>query len=266
MTKRAFAIACHPDFIEFMMAGTLIKLRDAGYEIHYMNVANGSLGTNRYDYETIVPMRRQEAIEAAKMMGAHFHESLCDDLEVYYQKELLEKLVPVVREVAPEIVLTHGSYDYMEDHINTGRLAVSAAFCRGMTNFKCNPPHPAIDCSVTVYHSMPHSLSDQLRRPLIPGLFVDISSTIPLKRKTLACHRSQKEWLDVSQGNDAYLNDMEERCRYFGELSKSYKFAEGWIRHSHVGFCSPNADPIIAALGNDAHINEEFEKTTRLEQ
>ena len=38
----AFALAAHPDDIEFMMAGTLVLLGDAGYEIHYMNVANGS--------------------------------------------------------------------------------------------------------------------------------------------------------------------------------------------------------------------------------
>ena len=64
MAKAAFAIACHPDDIEFGMAGTLIKLKNAGYEIHYMNIANGSLGTNQYDYKTIVAMRREEAIAA----------------------------------------------------------------------------------------------------------------------------------------------------------------------------------------------------------
>ena len=42
MAKAAFAIACHPDDIEFGMAGTLIKLKEAGYEIHYMNIANAA--------------------------------------------------------------------------------------------------------------------------------------------------------------------------------------------------------------------------------
>ncbi|MDQ6630443.1 MAG: PIG-L family deacetylase, partial [Verrucomicrobiota bacterium] len=32
--KTAFAIAAHPDDIEFMMAGTLLLLKNAGYEIH----------------------------------------------------------------------------------------------------------------------------------------------------------------------------------------------------------------------------------------
>jgi LmbE family N-acetylglucosaminyl deacetylase len=263
MKKTAFAIACHPDDIEFMMAGTLIKLQEAGYEIHYMNVANGSLGTNQFDYETIVPMRREEARNAAKVVNAVFHDSLVDDLEVYYARDILERLVPVIRAVAPEIILTHGPYDYMEDHTNTGRLAVSAAFCRGMTNFKCNPPHPAINSNVTVYHSMPHCLCDQLRKPVIPKLFVNISSTIEQKKTMLSCHKSQKEWLDSSQGNNAYLIDMTEKGRYYGKMSGRYEFAEGWIRHNNVGFCGPDDDPLTTALGSNAFVNADFERNLK---
>lgn len=257
MSKTAFAIACHPDDIEFMMLGTLIKLKEAGYEIHYMNIANGSLGTNQYDYKTIVRMRRQEAIDACKVIGAHFHESLCDDLEVFYCRETLEKLVPVVRKAAPEIILTHGPYDYMEDHVNSGRLAVSAAFCRGMTNFKCNPPQGAIDDKVRIYHSMPHSLTDQLKRPVIPEILVDVTSTIETKKTMLACHRSQKEWLDASQGLDAYLIDMADRGEYFGKMTDDFKYAEGWILHSHVGFCDSQDDPLTSALGKNIYKNPE---------
>jgi len=255
MAKTAFAIACHPDDIEFMMVGTLIKLKEAGYEIHYMNIANGSLGTNQYDYETIVKMRRLEAINACKVIGANFHESLCDDLEVFYCQDTLEKLVPIVREVAPEIILTHGPYDYMEDHINSGRLAVSAAFCRGMTNFKCNPPHPTIDNKVRVYHSMPHSLTDQLKNPIIPEILVDVTSTIDNKKEMLACHRSQKEWLDASQGMDSYLIDMENICEHFGKLTDDFKHAEGWILHSHMGYCEKQDDPLSTALGSAVYKN-----------
>jgi LmbE family N-acetylglucosaminyl deacetylase len=35
--KAAIAIAAHPDDIEFVMAGTLVLLKRAGYETHYFN-------------------------------------------------------------------------------------------------------------------------------------------------------------------------------------------------------------------------------------
>ena len=50
-------------------------------------------------------------------------------------------------------------------------------------------------------------------------------------------------------------------------MSKRYTYAEGWIRHNPLGFCDPDDNPLMDALGPDgnAFINEEFEKTTRLE-
>lgn len=265
MAKTAIAIACHPDDIEFTMAGTLYLLKKAGYEIHYMNVANGSLGTNCYDYETIVSMRRAEAMAAAKILGAEFHESICDDVEVFYTKELYSQLVPVVREVKPEILLTHGPYDYMEDHINTGRLAVSAAFFRGMTNCKMSRPVPAIDTPIAVYHAGAHSRTDQLRRPLIPGMFVDVAEAMETKKEMLRCHKTQKEWLDVSQGMDAYLEDMAGGAEYYGRLSGRFKYAEGWVRHNHIGFCPADFNPLADALGDKCMINQKFEDSIKIE-
>lgn len=262
--KVVMAIACHPDDIEFGMAGTLLRLKNVGYEVHYMNIANGSLGTEKYDYPTIVKMRREEAVNACALAGFNYHESLCDDLEVFYNQELFGRLVPEIREVKPTIVLTHGSYDYMEDHINAGRLAVSAVFCRGMQNAKCSRKSVKFDDPVTLYHSMPHSLMDEFRRPVIPGIFVDITNEIEVKKQMLACHKSQQSWLDISQGNNAYIQDLVNRGEYFGKMSRRFTYAEGWIRHNSLGFCAPDDDPVITDLAPGAFVNEDFEKTTRL--
>jgi len=247
MKKTALAIASHPDDIEFMMAGTLLRLKEAGYEIHYMNIANGSLGSAVMDRDETVATRRQEAMNAAKFLGATYHESLCDDLELFYNGALLAKVVEAIREVEPEIVLTHGPYDYMEDHVNAGRLAVSAAFCRGMRNFKCAPSVKPTNQSVAVYHAMPHSITDQLCRSVKADFYVDIAAQMERKRRALACHRSQKEWLDVSQGLNAYLEEMDKRAVVFGKQSGILEFAEGWIRHNPLGLCPENFNPLPAA-------------------
>ena len=244
MKKIAFAIACHPDDIEFMMAGTLTRLKeDLGYEIHYMNIANGSLGSEVYKAEELIKIRREEAVNSAKLMGAVYHESITNDLEVFYNSEQLAKVVAEIRKVKPQIVLTHGPYDYMEDHVNAGRLATSAAFCRGMMNFR-NVTEPMFSDEIAVYHSLPLSLKDQLNKPVIPDVFVDVTGVIEKKRAFLTCHRSQKEWLDASQGMDAYLDDMQNRCEAMGKLAGFCDFAEGWIHHNPCGFCAEDFDPL----------------------
>ena len=267
MSKIIMAVACHPDDIEFGMAGTLLRFQEKGWEVHYMNIANGSLGTEKYDHDTIVRMRREEAMNACATAGFHYHESICEDLEVFYNPDLFGKLLPEIRDVKPSVILTHGPYDYMEDHVNAGRLAVSAAFCRGMGNAKTARPSQKFDDPITVYHSMPHSLSDSLRRPVIPGIFVNIGPAMEIKKKMLACHKSQQSWLDVSQGNNQYIQDLIDRGVYFGKMSRRYEFSEGWIRHNPLGFCPPDSNPMMDVLGpsGDAFINEEFEKTTRVD-
>lgn len=247
---RAFAIAAHPDDIEFLMAGTLILLRDRGYEIHYLNVANGCCGTTEYDASTIAQIRRQEAENAAHSIGAIFHPSLCADLEIFYEPATLRKLAAVVREVQPDILLTHSLTDYMEDHTNTARLAVTAAFARGMPNFVTKPATQPVETSVTIYHAQPYSHRDPLGKLVLPDYFVDVSGVLSAKSQMLAKHVSQKTWLDESQGLDSYLTTQRELDAELGAHSGRFSHAEGWRRHLHLGFCGPDDDPLAAALGD----------------
>jgi len=246
----AFAIGAHPDDIEFFMSGTLLLLEQAGYEIHYMNIANGCLGTAQHDRETIIRIRREESINAATFAGAVHHEALCDDLGIYYEPELLARLTSVIREVAPQIVLTHPPVDYMENHTNTCRLVVSAAFCRGMPNYPGDPSREPFDGNVTIYHSQPAGNRDPLRNIVRPELFVDVTTVMAQRTQMLAKHVSQKAWLDESQGMDSYLVAMQEMAREVGGMSGSYEFAEGWRRHLHFGFCGPEDDPLHDALSD----------------
>ena len=160
--KRAFAVAAHPDDIEFVMAGTLILLAQAGYEIHYMNIANGCCGSSEFSAEHTAVAREKEAIAAADSIGAEFHPSLVNDLEIFYNDETLKQLAAVMREVSPEILLVHSPSDYMEDHMNACRLAVTAAFARGMPNYPTIPPRPPVEQTVTIYHAQPHGNRDPL--------------------------------------------------------------------------------------------------------
>jgi len=258
--KIGIAIGAHPDDIEFSMAGTLLLLKKAGFAIHYLNVASGNCGSIEYNSPTTRSIRNTEARAAAKILGAHFHQSLTDDLEILYNLDLLRRLAAIIREVKPRVVLTHPPQDYMEDHTNTCRLAVTAAFARGMPNFKTVQARPAADYEVTVYHAMPHGLCDQLRRRVVPGAFVNTTSVHQTKRDALAEHKSQQGWLDVSQGLNSYLLAMEDKSLELGRMSGRFKHAEGWRRHLHFGFCKAESDPLSKALGRSYRINKSYEE------
>lgn len=248
MKVRVFAIAAHPDDIEFGMAGTLILLSKAGCEIHYMNLANGSCGTSEFDIDSIVRIRLREAENAARRIGAIFHPPLVRDLEIYYTKSLVAKLGSVIREIAPDILLIPSPEDYMEDHINTCRLAVSAAFIRGMRNCQVDPPREPVQKEVVLYHAQPHGNRDALNRFIQPDILIDTSGVIDEKTAILAEHKSQKEWLDRSQGFNSYLNTMKEHGTELGKLSGRFTYAEGWRRHNPLGFCPSDSNPLAELI------------------
>ncbi len=248
MKTQVFALGCHPDDIEFMMGGTLFLLKEAGCELHYMTLANGSCGTTEYSIEETVRIRRQESQNAVAYVGATYYESLVNDLEVFYTQDLIRQVTAIIREIKPDIMLIPSPEDYMEDHMNTARIAVTAAFCRGMPNYLSFPPEPPIQQDVTLYHALPYGLTDGLRKRIMPDFYVDITSIIDQKENMLACHESQKKWLDKSQGLDSYLITMREMSEEVGNMSGKFHYAEGWRRHSHLGYSSKEIDPLQEML------------------
>jgi len=256
MTPRAFAVAAHPDDIEICMAGTVLLLGRAGYELHYMTLANGSCGTATLGRDEIVRIRTAEAQRAAEVLGAVYHPPLVDDLQIYYEPALLAKVAAVYRQVGPEILLLPSPQDYMEDHMNAARLMVTAAFAREMVNFVTDPPTPPAAGPVALYHCMPVGLCDPLRTPVLPDFFVDITDVLGRKRDALACHRSQDEWLDRSQGMSSYLRSMEDTAATVGRMSGRWRYAEGWRRHLHHGFAAEDFDPLCDALSEGITLRE----------
>ncbi len=254
----ALAIAAHPDDIEFVMAGTLLLLRDAGWEIHCCNLSTGNMGSTVMTAAQTARTRRGEAQAAAKLMGAHWHPPCADDLGIFYTEENIRRVCAVVRAAKPRVVLTHALADYMEDHMIAARLAVTATFARGVPNYRSLPSRkPCLDPCV-VYHAMPHGQRTPTRVRVFPESFVDTASVHTRKRAALACHASQKEWLDRTQGMDSYLRTMDGFSLALGKQSRRFKHAEGWVRHLHYGFSDEADDPLRDALAKKHRINSAF--------
>jgi len=242
------AAVAHPDDIEFMMAGTLLLLQSAGAALHFWNLSSGDCGSTTMPREELIATRRAEAGESAALANATLHPPLFADFRIFYDEPSLRRVAAVVRAIRPTIILTHSPEDYMEDHQNTARLVVTAAFARAAPNFPTEPPQPPWTAPVAIYHALPHGLHDALRRPVPADFFVNISPVLARKHALLACHRSQQAWLDATQGMSAYLDSMTAMGRAAGAQSGRFEHAEGWRRHSHLGFATADFDPLPALL------------------
>lgn len=243
MRRVVLSFLSHPDDAEILCAGTLIRLRDAGWEVHIATATPGDCGTmdrNRWDISAI---RTQEATSAAGLIGAAYHCLDERDGLVVFDKPTIQKSIDLFRRVAPMLVLTHAPRDYMMDHEQTSLLARSASFMYGAPN-SSTYPRQAESRVPYLYYCDPVGGTDPLGNPVTPTTRVDISAQIELKTKMLACHASQREWLRAHHGMDEYVDAMKRACAERGK-EMGVAFAEGFVQHR--GHPYPQ-DDLLASL------------------
>ena len=206
MKDRILAFGCHPDDIEFMGAGTLVRLAQQGYEIHMATMAGGEVGHPTLSVQQIREKRLKEAAAAAAVIGAAYHYAGGCDLEVEYRAEYRKMAVRVVREVDPLIVFTHPPTDYLIDHEETSRLVRNAAYIASVPNYDAGVPTKPMARFPYLYYWNASGGCDIFGRPLPLTCAVDITAVMDTKVKMLACHASQRDWLRHHHHFDRHLH------------------------------------------------------------
>src|SRR6186713_2108217 len=89
----AMTLLAHPDDAEILCAGTLIRLRDLGWEIHIATMTPGDCGSATLGPDQISAVRLKEAQAAAKLIGATYHCLDERDIYVCFDKSTIRKAV-----------------------------------------------------------------------------------------------------------------------------------------------------------------------------
>ena len=96
--KTVLAFHAHPDDAEILCAGTLIRLADAGWEIHIATATPGDCGSSTLPADEIAEIRRSEATVAASKINATYHCLEERDASVIFDKEANRKTIDLVSE------------------------------------------------------------------------------------------------------------------------------------------------------------------------
>ncbi len=126
------AIGVHPDDVELACSGTLLKMIDQGKTVGLLDLTRGELGTRG-----TAKIRDKEAAASAKKMGAKFRINLkMSDGFVDDSKANKIKIIEVLREYQPDIVLANAIFDRHPDHGNAAKLTSEACFLSGLLKIK----------------------------------------------------------------------------------------------------------------------------------
>lgn len=223
--ERAMFIFAHPDDIEFGSAGTAAKWARHGAEVTYVVLTDGNIGSHEEGMtaEKLADIRRREQAAAAEVAGAACIFLGEPDGLLQPTPELRKKLVRLIRQYKPNIVVCGDPNFYYSDgyinhpdHRNAGQVALEAVFP--------SADSPLIFPELIAEGYPPHKVNYVYisfgRREA--NLYIDITETFAVKIEALKKHESQlKDW------------DPTERMQeWAGQTGRKvgYKYAEGFYK------------------------------------
>jgi N-acetylglucosamine malate deacetylase 1 len=233
------AIHAHPDDVEFQCAGTLALLAAAGHSIAITTMTPGDCGSKEHGPEAIAAIRREEGRQAAATLGARYDCLEFRDLSIVIDVDSKRRVTEQIRRTRPDLVFTAPPVDYMDDHEATSRLVRDACFNASCPNYATRQWDPAPPTSKIPYliYVDPVEGGDAFGCPITPHYYVDTTSVFEIKRRALACHASQREWLRAQHGIDEYLNSQE---RWSARRGKEIGVGHAEAFRQHVGHPYPH--------------------------
>jgi LmbE family N-acetylglucosaminyl deacetylase len=224
----------HPDDAEISCGGVLVRLADAGCEIHIATAAPGDWGTTSETSWAIAHRRVLEAKQAAAKIGATYHCIGEGDGLIVYDKTSIRKTIDLFRQVVPSLVFTHAPHDYMLDHDMASQLARAATFVYSIPNAS-GFPLLAKSRVPYLYYCDPMEGCDIFGNPVTPTTVIDVSAVLERKAEMLACHASQREWLRAHHGMDEYIESMKRHAAMRGRTA-NVAAAEAFVQHRGHGY------------------------------
>jgi len=223
--RRVLVAVAHPDDAEFGCGGTVARWVKEGKEVAYLIVTNGDKGSEarRITSERLAKIRAQEQLNAAQALGVERVEFLgCPDGELEDTREVRRKVTAQIRRLRPDLIVTQNPnrtpnlYASHRDHRITGGVVLDCVYplARDHLSFP----------ELLAQGLEPHKVREvYLIGGEDPDVVVDISDTLELKLKALACHVSQMG--DFSRVEAR----VRERAAQLGK-PKGYSYAEAFRR------------------------------------
>jgi len=224
-------IGGHPDDADNKFGGTAILLKQLGNDSIFVSVTDGSAGHQSMGRQELATRRRAEAQRVAEHLGIRYIVMDSVDGELVPDLATRSKLVRLIREYKPDVLISHQPNDFHPDHRAAGQLVMDCSFL--LTVPLVCPEVPALSNAPYVFY-IHGSRPNEFR----PDILVNIDTVIDQKMHSLALHESQIfEWLPfighfsdtTPRPTDDYLDWMKQ---HWGDPGRVSRFAE---RHADTG-------------------------------
>ncbi len=209
--KKIICVGGHPDDPESGCGGTLAKFSNEGHEVTIIYLTTGEAGIENKSHAEAAAIRKQEAINACKILNARPVFAGQIDGDTIMNNDWVGKMQALIAAEQPDLVFTHWPIDSHKDH-QIASLLVIQSWIRTQQKFPLYFFEVCAGEQTLSFH---------------PTDIVDISNTQEQKRKSVYCHTSQDPPGIYSCGH-ASMEDF--RGRQLG-----VKAGEGFVRMTGKG-------------------------------
>ena len=244
---RILAVHAHPDDVETLCAGTLALLAEKGHAITIATLTAGDCGAVDTGPTETATIRKREAEASAKQIGAHYVCAGFGDLCVFNDDASRRRVVELIRNCAPELILTSAPVDYHPDHEAASALVRDACFACTVPNYRAGGAKP-LEKVPHLYFMDPIEGRDRDGMRVVPAFGVDIGKCFSVKERMFACHKSQAGWEAKQHAIDDFIGAMERWTKWRGKTF-GVTYAEGFRQYR----CHPYPrTPLLQELVGDA--------------
>lgn len=216
---RILALGAHPDDCDIKAGGCAVLWRQAGCTVKFVSVTNGDAGHHEMSGSALAERRAEEARAAGEVAGIEYEVLDFHDGQLVPGLEERFKLLRLMREFRPDLVLTHRPNDYHPDHRYTSQLVQDCSFLVGVPNI-C-PDSPRLERMPAILY-----FADDFQKPIPfqPDIAVDIDDVLNTKIRMLDCHVSQVyEWLPwIGQSELEASEDPKERLAALADFVRPF--------------------------------------------
>lgn len=218
---RVLAVGAHPDDLEILCAGTLVRYVREGHEVVMCNVASGDKGSASRTSEEIAEIRLEESRRAAALAGAEHRTLGLSDTTIQAADESQRLvMVELLRQVRPDIVITHYPDDYMGDHREVSKLVLDTTMTATLPLLETESP--ALDRVPPLFY-----MDTLAGLGFVPIEYVDITESVEVKLEMLAAHASQCEFL--AEDDVSIVDEVRAVARFRG-IQAGVRYAEGFAQ------------------------------------
>lgn len=193
---RLLVVGAHPDDCDIRAGGLACLYATHGHKAKFVSVTNGDAGHHEIGGLELAQRRNAEAQAVATVAGIEYQLLDNHDGELVPTLENRRKLIRIIREFKPDLILTHRPNDYHPDHRYTSILVQDSAYMVTVPNVCSLVPHLQKNPAIAY-------VSDgfQKPQPFAPTVVIDVDSVNDTKFDMLHCHESQVyEWLPYNGG------------------------------------------------------------------